>query len=621
MSVNQPTARQCAICGGPVMGTRCTRCGAYAYDPALEDTQTLTPTVKRLAMPRDTMLDDAYIAPPDQQTLILPRVTLNDARAAALDATYPQAAVPLDPTTKRPAVTNAANERDELIKKSISGTKWIMVAILIGVPLGMVTQIVMGRISTQALGTYSLMLVLVQAIQTFFLFGGANVIVNFIPRASAKEKSQLLVSYASIALAFSVVFFGAMLLFPQALNFLLLHQTTASPTIYLFLALFIPIVIGQTLTIAVLQGEMELGVAARTQYGVQTMSFVLAVALLLVLKLRLLPGATDVALVPLVVLGAYITTFSTGLRALVRVMRRRWQLSFRWHLPANFWSFTTTFHFNTVVFFFFQNIDQIFIAAVFSVKEVGIYRAALLVATYALWAPNLFTGAMYPFFTNLIARKEMQLLKDAYKRYCAITSVMVAFVSVAAGLFAPQILLLFGKKYSADSLPLMVVFSLMYTVFASAAYVPSTALITAHEDIWLNLVLNILSVGVRIGLYMPLVHQFGLIGIAYANCISLGVLYFTTLIAVGLRYHVTVPLRQHLVSVAGGILLMAPYVLESQHLLPSNTIIQLVVRALALLLFLGILTQLRLVSAADLAKVTGRLNKIPLLRRFLPKTA
>jgi O-antigen/teichoic acid export membrane protein len=614
VSVNQPTARQCAICGGPVTDHRCTRCGAYASDLAQDDTQTLTPTVKRAAVVRETLLDDAYIAPPDQPTLVLPRISLNDARAAQEFG--------LDVTTKRPAMTDAgANERDELIKKSISGTKWIMVAILIGVPLGAVTQIVMGRISPTALGTYSLMTVLVQAIQTFFLFGGANVIVNFIPRASAKEKSQLLVSYASIALVFSIVFFVAMLIFPQALNFLLLHQTKASPTIYLFLLLFIPIVIGQTLTIAVLQGEMELGVAARTQYGVQVMSFVLAIALLLVLKLRLLPGSTDVALVPLVVLGAYITTFSTGLRALLRVMRRRWQASFRWHLPANFWSFTLTFHFNTIVFFFFQNIDQLYIAIVFNVTDVGIYRAALVVATYALWAPNLFTGAMYPFFTNLLARNEITLLKDAYKRYCAITGVMVAFVSVAAGLFAPQILLLFGKKYNADSLPLMVVFSLMYTVFASAAYVPSTALITAHEDIWLNLVLNVLSVGVRISLYVPLVGRFGLIGIAYANFISLGILYITTLIAVGLRYHVTVPLRQHLVSVAGGILLMAPYALEARHLLPSSTLIQLAVRALALLLFLVVISQLRLVSAADLAKVTGRLNKIPLLRRFLPKTA
>jgi hypothetical protein len=84
---------------------------------------------------------------------------------------------------------------------------------------------------------------------------------------------------------------------------------------------------------------------------------------------------------------------------------------------------------------------------------------------------------------------------------------------------------------------------------------------------------------------------------------------------------VTVPARQHLVSLAGGVLLIAPYALAARHLLPGSTLVQLAVRVLALVLFVGIVAQLRLVSAADLAKVSGRLGKLPLLRRFIPKTA
>jgi O-antigen/teichoic acid export membrane protein len=354
---------------------------------------------------------------------------------------------------------------------------------------------------------------------------------------------------------------------------------------------------------------------------VQAMSFVLTLALLVAVVLRLVPHSAAVMLVPVVVLGAYIVTFSTGFSALARVMRRRWQTSLRWYLPPRFWSFTLTFHVNTIAWFFFQSIDQIYIAAAFSLGQVGIYRAALVVATYALWAPNLFTGAMYPFFTNLVARGDFATLKSAYQRYSAITGVMVGLVSLATGLFAPEILSLFGKGYGQQPLTLMIVFSLMYTVFASAAYVPSTALITAHEDIWLNLILNILSLGLRIGLYGPLVSRYGLLGIAYANAISLGVLYIATLTAVGLRYHVTVPLRQHVISLAGGVLLLAPYALAANHLLPSSHIAQLGIRTLALILFLVIISQLRLVSASDFAKVTDRLGKLSFLKRFLPKTA
>ena len=162
----------------------------------------------------------------------------------------------------------------------------------------------------------------------------------------------------------------------------------------------------------------------------------------------------------------------------------------------------------------------------------------------------------------------------------------------------------------------MVIFSLMYTIFASAAYVPSTALITAHEDIWLNLLLNIVAFGVRFGLYFALGPQHGLLGIAIANAISLGVLYISTLVAVGLRYRVSLPLRQHAVSISGGVLLLVPYLW-----VPSSHLLQLGERTAALLIFIVILTQLRLVSAQDLATVTKRFSNITFIKRFLPKTA
>ncbi len=620
MSANVADQRHCALCGGLIQDDRCTVCGTLA---TASDDAPFAATAKRPAVPPEALL------PPTPENLSMTQPTLPAIRIAQraddLEDTRQRAALPrnravlLAPTEAKAvgepqSVASQTGETKALIEKSIVGTQWIMVAILIGVPLGFLTQILMGRIGPDALGTYRLMIVLVTAVQTFFLFGGANVIVNFIPRATAKEKSALLLSYVGIAFVFSIVFFVVMLIFPQALDFLLLNKATASPTIYFFLLLFVPIVIGQTLTIAVLQGEMELGIAARTQYGVQTVSFAFAlVAALVVVRYHLLPTS----IVPvLVVLGAYIISFATGFMALRKVMRQRWQWSLRWYLPSNFWNFTLTFHFNTVVFFFFTSIDQLYITYVYSITQNGIYGAALVVATYALWAPNLFTGAMYPFFTNLVAKGDYTTLKGAYQRYSAITGVIVALVSLTAGLFAPEILRLFGKNYSEQSLPLMIVFSLMYTIFASAAYVPSTALITAHEDIWLNLILNIVSLAVRFGLYGPLVARFGLIGVAYANAISLGVLYISTLVAVGLRYRVSVPLRQHVVSLAGGVLLLAPYAWQ-----PASHTLQLVERFVALLLFILIISQLRLISREDLATVMQRLNRIKFLQRFLPKTA
>lgn len=593
---------RCAACGGPVVNGQCATCGLPEADGGAA-------TAKRLRVPSGTL------DMPDNRTM--PRVP-----ALANDQTVPRnpALKPTDLPNAEPAITQTG-ETKALIEKSIKGTQWIMVAILIGVPLGFLTRVVLGRVSPATLGVYTLMTLLVTTVQTFFLFGGANVIVNFIPRASAREKSKLLVSYTGLALAFSVIFFIAMLIFPQPLHFLLRsqlqNQRFDNTSIYLFLLMFVPVIICQTLTIAVLQGEMELGASARTQYGVQVTSFLLAlIAAYVVLPHHLLP---DLVAVPLVVLGAYLLSFGSGFMTLWKVMRQRWQPAFGWYLPPRFWTFTLTFHVNTIVAFFFNSIDQFYIYFAFSTNDLGLYSAALATATLALWAPNLFTGAMYPFFTNLVARNDMATLKAAFQRYSAISCVVVAFVSLAFGLFAPEILGLFGKQYGLQSLPLMIVFALMYVVFASAAYVPSTALITAHEDIWLNLILNITALAIRASLYGPLTSQYHLLGVAFANAISLGVLYTSTLIAIGLRYRVSVPLRQHLVSLTGGVLLIGPYLIERFQ--PANHLLQFTERGLALVIFVVVVSQLRLVSRADFEKIATRFGNNKLIRRFLPKVA
>jgi|GEM_PF-3103785 len=549
---------------------------------------------------------------------------------AAFDKTMPRlpAESLLAPTMPRipvavkdhDAMNDPEAQTQRLIDQSIKGTQWIMVAIVIGVPLGLLTNILIARIDSNKtdFGIYSLLYtVLVSMVQTFFLFGGANVIVNFIPRASPSEKSAFMLSYIGIAAIFSAIFFGVMFAFPQLLRFLIISDHGVNlPTIYGFLLLFIPLVIAQTLTIAVLQGEMELAAAARTQYGVQVMSFILAVlAVFVIIPRHILPGQTAVALV---VIGAYLISFVNGFLTLQRVLRHRWQWSLRWYLPRGFWRFTGTFHIHTIVTFFFTNIDQLFILYYFSATplagtaNIAEYRAAVVVATYALWAPNLFTGAMYPFFTNLVAQGKFDTLKGAYQRYSAITGVVVAAIGLVVGLFAQQVLSLFGKNY-ADALPLMIVASLMYVVVASSAYVPTAALITAHEDIWINLTMNFVSFLVRFGLYFPLVSNYGLLGIAISNAISLAVLHMGTLLIVGVRYHVAIPLRQHLVSVVGVLLLGIFYAFPL-----VNHPLRLGEAVVLLLVFIVIVSQLRLVSRDDLVNLSNRLGPLKFLKRLLP---
>jgi len=508
-----------------------------------------------------------------------------------------------------PGTGAATSEQTEaLIDKSIAGTQWILLAILIGVPLGFATNVIIGRIAGTdgpvALGYYRLLTpLLVTTVQTFFLFGGANVLVNFIPRAKPAEKTAFLLSYVGIAALFSVAFFALALIFPSALHFVLHTNSTlqiSDQSLNLFLLIFIPIVVLQTLSIAVLQGELELGAAARSQYGVQTVSFVLAlVAAFVIIPRHILPVLPTIAGI---VIGAYLLSFFSSFLTLARVMRQRWQWSVRYFLPTGFWRFTASVHVLTIIGFFFNSVDQLFIYYNYGVSSVGIFGAAILVATYALWAPNLFTGAMYPFFTNLVAQNDFATLRSAYQRYTAITGVIVALVGLISGLYAAQFIHLFGTKFGDQPVPIMIAFALMYTLLASAAYVPTSALITAHEDVWINLLMTAIALVVRFGLYFMLMQPYGLLGIAIANAISMAVLHVGTLLVIWVRYKITVPPRQHIISLVGGVLLIGYYVW-----VPTNKTLRFSEPFIIIAIFIIVISQLRLVSRSDFERVTRRL--------------
>ncbi len=567
---------------------------------------------------RPTMFFSAVRIPKDyddDDLVDLQPTIIHPSRRKEPEFSMPQIARDPDPSGFFVAETIVmpALKKDELIQKSIVGAQWIMFAILIGVPLGFGANIIVGRYTGSAgLGYLALMQLVVATIQTFFLFGGSNVIVNFIPRASSREKSAFLFSYVSIAAVFSVLFLTAMIFFPNVLQFLLLNNPVTT-TVYIFLGIFIPIVISQTLLIAALQGEMELPASARTQYSVQVMTFVLACVVAFVIKpLNIIPIPPAIAGI---VLLAYSVSLLSGLMALIRVMRKRWRWNIRWFLPEKFWGFTTTFHFNTIVAFFYNNVDQIFILYYFRNVEInGIFRAAILVATYALWAPNLFTGAMYPLFINLVERKEIKTLREAYKRYSAITCVVVAMFGLISGLFAAPIIHIFGKSFGAETITLMAIFSFMYVMVASSSFIPTGALITAHEDIWINLILNTVSLIIRFSFFFVLAPQYGVIGVAISDAVSLTFLHVSTLLVASIRYKVSVPINQHLVSIFGMLILGIYYLWR-----PSNHTLAIAEPIVLTGIYFIILSQLRIIKKSDLSQLTRRLDSLRFLRKFLPR--
>ena len=87
---------------------------------------------------------------------------------------------------------------DGLIRSSVSGVRWTLILSAVAIPLSYATNVILGRISPRALGAYGLLIVFSAIITTFFLFGGSQVVVRFLPELRSEKKGAFIFSYSGL---------------------------------------------------------------------------------------------------------------------------------------------------------------------------------------------------------------------------------------------------------------------------------------------------------------------------------------------------------------------------------------------------------------------------------------
>jgi len=84
-------------------------------------------------------------------------------------------------------------ERDEILRRTFNGAKWMLYLSATALAAGFCTNVILGRVGVETLGFYSMLMLLVSMVQTFFVFGGSNVLVNFC-RTSPPSKNLAMFS-------------------------------------------------------------------------------------------------------------------------------------------------------------------------------------------------------------------------------------------------------------------------------------------------------------------------------------------------------------------------------------------------------------------------------------------
>jgi len=402
----------------------------------------------------------------------------------------------------------------ELVAKSISGARWTLLLSAVAIPLGYGTNIILGRITPEALGLYSLVIIASGVISTFFLLGGANVIINFIPTLTKETKLPFLFSYLSVTFFFAILGFAFTILCPSFLEFFFKREITS--TVYIYLALLLPTVLLQTFVLATLRAEMDIKAAA-----ISVNAFRIASFFIFAFSYLALPSALKehtIAFVALTVLMCYFISLFVGAWRLYRNQIRNWLLSFRWFFPQDLWRFSLTFYLGALSFFVVQNVDQIVVLRYLSLKDLGYYRAALVTAGFVQFVPNHLMEAMYPTFCNLIARGEQELLEHVYTKSVAVGWAASGMTGMFVFMFASQVLALFGLDFHQAKSALLILIVGFMLAFPLGAV--NGGLLVAQRKTTHTMVLNAIAAVYGTALYVVLTQRYGLLGTALACVVS-----------------------------------------------------------------------------------------------------
>lgn len=420
-------------------------------------------------------------------------------------------------------------QREEILKRTFNGAKWMLYLSASALVAGFCTNVLLGRLGPETLGFYSLLMLIVSMIQTFFVFGAANVLVQYIPNLTPGLRPKFILTYSIIVFTVGFLFLGICLAFPAVMQFVF-RQELHIP-IGMYMAILVPLLLAQVLVWATLQADLQGSVFALSQNSVSWFYFA-NIGLLLACGF-LNPTSNSTSYIFGAVVLSNVFALAIGAFYLRREYFRIGNISDGWFLPQGFWRFTLALHFGTLFNFIISNAAPVFILRELGLRELGYFRAASVFAGFVSWIPSVFDKSFYPSFTNLVSKGLPT--DEVYSRFSRLNAMSSGLVALVILLFTRELLSVFGKEFGEGAYFLLTMLSAGY-VISTPFIMINFALITAHMKTPHTMIVYALGAGAGILLYSTLVPQFGLHGIAVAF-IALQVLMF--LLSWALTWHYT----------------------------------------------------------------------------------
>jgi len=397
--------------------------------------------------------------------------------------------------------------------KTISGAKWLIILSLLTFPLNYSINIILGRISPEALGAFGELEVIVGICQTFVMFASGASIIRYIPRLQQPEKLSFFLKCLTINFSLAVFFVILVLLFPHFIKKII---PGLDDDILKFFILFIPVTITIPVLISTLNGLMELKLTAFIQKILVLGNFIIFGICYVFFHDYFQKNYRSVIYFSYFLMS--LLSLSSGLIALIKKIEKNIQLGSAPFWPKGFIGFALFNYSSGFLVFLSLQVDKIIILNKFTTRELGLYLAPMKTILLIMFFSRLLGQVLLPAFSNLISKNDIAGVKKGYSQAVRYNILVMIPLLLFIIIFSEKIILLFGREFLAMD-NMLVLLALFYSFNTLAGI--NHNLILASGKSATTFFNSLFQVSLQIILMIYFIKEYGVFGIALGRGIGL----------------------------------------------------------------------------------------------------
>jgi len=232
-----------------------------------------------------------------------------------------------------------------------------------------------------------------------------------------------------------------------------------------------------------------------------------------------LSGGGRVALTAAWVLPYVVTGVLAAVvaRRMMRTRTRRWSAGVRRDDPVvrrEFWAYTWPRGVAKICQIAIQRSDIVLVAVLLSTRDAAIYTAATRFVVLGQFAVIAIQQALQPRFSELLARQELDTVRDIFKISTAWCMALSWPLFLTAACAAPVYLRVFGSAYRDDGTPVVITMAVAMMLGIAAGPLDTLLLMSGRSAA--SLLNAATALAVDIGLCLVLIPAWGIAGAAAA---------------------------------------------------------------------------------------------------------